>query len=1116
MNGRWCVWSADFRGVLLSLSFTFVLLIPQTTPAQEKSGPLVLEHSDQLISSGGDGDIINLVGNVHFTHDKASLHSKRATWYRSSGIIQFIDSVLVQDDNRQITSQMMTYYRRDRRITAVNDVKLVDHKQNAVLTCNKADYFRTTKMMEATGAPLLVFSPDNDTARMEIRGGRMEYYADSAMGTAFDSVLITRHDMTARSAQAAFTKNPEGAILTGSPVIVQNENQLSGDTISIFTSGRKIERLLVEGDAEALYRVLPDTELQEFTTAEIRGRELEAFFEDDEIEKMVTRFNATSYYNPAITDTIVTGTNMASGDSITLYFDKGAINRVLIAGGAQGEYIEPKLDDKGTAYFDTTRYSAEEIDYRFDESRIILHDNGTLRYQDMTLKAGDIGYNTLTRILIAEGLGDSVTEKTQTPVLRQGNEELFGTRMSYNLDTRKGQVRMARTKYEGGYYTGESIRQASEDVLFVSQGDYTSCDLEVDPHYHFHSDKMKMIGKDKVVARPVILYVGDLPVFAVPYYVFPIRKGRHSGFLTFEIGNFERGERFIRNVGYYWAASQYWDIEAGFDFYENQRTILNMAARYELRYILSGGLGINYERSTSWNSATYQQRIGNRWRINFRHSHILSPTAKISGSGTFVSDKNFIPDNVYNPSERLNRTIRSNMNFTKEFKSLSSSMTVVGSQDWNLDTDERRELLPSIEISRRQLPIFSEPTLDKKIRIRPGEEKPEPRKMFYHNIYFSVSSSFQNSRNRLKSSDTTFIRKDYQIINNRGSLSLSQKVLGILSVEPGINLSQTVVRLERNITTDTSGLEAGKLISRETYSLGVSARTTMYGTVNPNIMGLIGLRHSITPSVSYSFRPEVKGNQQYFSYAGAGGESQRAKEMTYRLANLFQAKYLAGDQERKIDLFSLDMSSGYNFVADSLRQRDLSTSMRTSPGKSLNITYNMIHSFYDYHRATRRPLLQPRLAAMTVSTSFNIGYHPGGEKKEGEQSRESDMNKYPGGQSRPLSESQALGFDMAISHSYTESRGATVTKTQWLNVGAQLAPTNNWRIGYDFRYNIKDKTLESQQVNIGRNLHCWEGTFTWIPLGPIAGYYFKVNIKTLPDIKIEKSEGGYAGRRGGF
>jgi lipopolysaccharide assembly outer membrane protein LptD (OstA) len=1057
------------------------------------------------------------VGNVHLSHDKADLYSRRATWYRSTGLVQFVDSVLVKDENRQITSQMMTYYRRDRRITAVGDVKMIDFKEDAILTCQKAEYFRTTKQVKATGLPVLIFNPQNDTSRMEIRSGSMDYFVDDALGTAYDSVVIIRNDMTARGGKAEFRKEPEGAVLTLSPVIIQKENQVSGDTISIFTDNNKIQRLLVRGHAETFYKALPDTQIQEYTTAELKGKEQEAFFANDKIEKLVTRYNATSLYQPAATDTLVRGTNTASGDSITLYFDSGVIDRVLISGGARGEYIEPKFDDEGKPYFDTTRYSGEEIDYSFSDSEIKLFKKGSLQYHDMTLKAGDIRYSTSTKILTAQGIAaDSAAKESEPPVLKQGSEELFGERMSYNLDSRRGQVRMARTKYEGGYYTGQAIRQASEDVLFVSQGNYTSCDLEQDPHYHFHSQKMKMIGRDKVVARPVILVIGDLPVFAVPYYVFPVRKGRHSGFLTFELGNFERGERFIRNVGYYWAASQYWDLQSSFDFYENQRTLLNGVFRYELRYVLSGDLGINYERSARWNRSTYLQQIGNRWRFNFRHNHVLSPTARIAGSGTFVSDKNFIADNIYDPSERLNRTLRSNLNLSKEFKGISSSMTVVASQDWNLDTDEKRELLPSIDFSRRQLPLF--PTSSeaaRKVRIRPGEERPEPGNMFYRNIYYSISSSFQNTRNRLRTSDSTFVRKDYQIMNNRGSLSLSQKILGALTLEPSVNLSQTVVRLERNVTTDTTGLEASKVVSRETYSLSVGARTVLYGTVAPNIFGITGLRHSLTPSVSYTFRPEVKGNQPYFSYTGAGGESRRAKEMAFRVSNLFQSKYMAGGEERKADLFSLDFASGYNFAADSLKVANLSTSFRTLAIRNLSVTSSMIHSFYDYQRAKRRPLLQPRLTSLTISTSFTIRYFPrGGKKEEGPDTGEGE--KLSKGAARSTSQAEGAGFDLAISHSYTESRGAITNKSQWLNVTAQVQPTKNWKIGYNVRYGLKDRRIESQQVDIGRDLHCWEGTFTWIPLGPVAGYYFKINIKTLPDIKIEQSQGGYSGRTGRF
>jgi hypothetical protein len=41
-----------------------------------------------------------------------------------------------------------------------------------------------------------------------------------------------------------------------------------------------------------------------------------------------------------------------------------------------------------------------------------------------------------------------------------------------------------------------------------------------------------------------------------------------------------------------------------------------------------------------------------------------------------------------------------------------------------------------------------------------------------------------------------------------------------------------------------------------------------------------------------------------------------------------------------------------------------------------------------------------------------------------------------------------------------------------------------------------------------RDLHCWEAVFYWIPNGSLQGYYFRINIKALPDIKIEKSESG--------
>jgi len=105
------------------------------------------------------------------------------------------------------------------------------------------------------------------------------------------------------------------------------------------------------------------------------------------------------------------------------------------------------------------------------------------------------------------------------------------------------------------------------------------------------------------------------------------------------------------------------------------------------------------------------------------------------------------------------------------------------------------------------------------------------------------------------------------------------------------------------------------------------------------------------------------------------------------------------------------------------------------------------------------------------------------------------------------------GFNFSIAHRYSITKLQTqTTKTQWLDFSLNIQPTSKWNMAYENRYNIKDKNIASQSLRMTRDMHCWEGSFIWIPSGPIAGYYVKIYIKSLPDIKVEKSEGGVRGR----
>ena len=75
----------------------------------------------------------------------------------------------------------------------------------------------------------------------------------------------------------------------------------------------------------------------------------------------------------------------------------------------------------------------------------------------------------------------------------------------------------------------------------------------------------------------------------------------------------------------------------------------------------------------------------------------------------------------------------------------------------------------------------------------------------------------------------------------------------------------------------------------------------------------------------------------------------------------------------------------------------------------------------------------------------------------------------------------------------------------------QINPTPLWRVIYSMSYDIAGHGVTTQSFKFYRDLHCWEAEFDWVPGGGTQGYYFRINVKALPDVKIEKSEGGLRG-----
>jgi len=84
-------------------------------------------------------------------------------------------------------------------------------------------------------------------------------------------------------------------------------------------------------------------------------------------------------------------------------------------------------------------------------------------------------------------------------------------------------------------------------------------------------------------------------------------------------------------------------------------------------------------------------------------------------------------------------------------------------------------------------------------------------------------------------------------------------------------------------------------------------------------------------------------------------------------------------------------------------------------------------------------------------------------------------------------------------------------RIHWISVTFSVDLTTNWKLKYSQTYDLVRHESVDKVVDLYRRIHCWEGHFYWIPNGSRQGYYFKINVIAIPDLKLEKSESGLRG-----
>ncbi|MCH8255621.1 MAG: twin-arginine translocase subunit TatC, partial [Gemmatimonadetes bacterium] len=350
--------------------------------------------------------------------------------------------------------------------------------------------------------------------------------------------------------------------------------------------------------------------------------------------------------------------------------------------------------------YSATRYAADSLTFHALTQQIELRGAAIVEREGRTLEADSIQFAQPVCVLDATG----------DPKLFDGGTTVVGVAMGYDTCLRRGIVTEAITAFtQQGvtwYMRGELGIDSASTRLYAGGGNVTSSDLPV-PDYHFQFGKVKWVTNNMMVARPLVLYVRDVPVMWLPFMFQDMRQGRRSGMLVPRFGlsdivrTNEGYRRNISNIGYFVALNDYMDVQASLDWFAETSVSINGQLRYRwLDRFMTGRIGL----SRIFESGTDGVPGRRTTRVNWNHQQQFDQRTRLNASVDFATSTRVIRENSVDPFLQVGQ-LRSTINFSKVQD--WGTITIGGSRTQQISDEQITQTLPDLRLTPVPISIGS-------------------------------------------------------------------------------------------------------------------------------------------------------------------------------------------------------------------------------------------------------------------------------------------------------------------------------------------------------------------------------------------------------------------------
>lgn len=814
-------------------------------------------------------------------------------------------------------------------------------------------------------------------------------------------------------------------------------------------------------------------------------------------------------------------------------------------------------DQKSSQLEDALNWNAKDsivLDMRNKQTH--LYSDAHIDYGEIILDACYIKFDFESKIVHAKYCLDSNNQKIGKPVLSDGSTSTTSDSLKYNFKTKKGITYEVLLQEGESYIHGEKVKRQNNGDVHIRNALYTTCDLE-HPHFYFKLRKAVIKPNDKIVSGPVNLHIADIPTpLGLPFAFLPNKKNKSSNGLI--IPNY--GES--RALGFYLLGGGYYHQFKGGklstsitgDIYSLGSWGISNSTSYKVRYKYSGQFSLNFRNTIQGEKGFEDYNKSKDFFIKWNHQNDtkLNPGTTFRALINAGTTTNFRNDyNNISAQNYLTNTFNSNIAWSKKFKgAISTNLSVNLRHSQNSNSGLMTFTLPEIAYNVNRFYPF------KMLR------KNSINKNFIHEIIDQTNINYQmntknqlslNSENLLNNNIESLLTKSKNGMRHNLSASSSIKIFGKnVTINPSYKLSSLWYMEQINRNWDNSENEiindTVKGFSQiYSQSISASATTKIYGFYSfaKFLSGKHGtkIRHTVTPNINFSYRPNTHpwqtyqsdslGNTQSYSpfsnnIYGTVNSSESGR-IGFSLINSLELKRKNLKDTTNKEPFlkskileNLSLNSGYDLTKDSFQLDNIRIIGRTTLWKKVNLRFAGQIDPYQYENGQRINQYQfsknksvgtLKSANFALGTSLKSPKNNNKEYKSDKASKEEleIINSNPD-MYIDFNIPWTIGIDYKIDYRRTIS--ATIDTsfiTQSIGLRGDVSITKNWKVSYMTNYDFVNKEFSFTSINIARDLHCWQMSFNWIPIGFMRSYNLNISVKSsiLQDLKLQRRRTWY-------